>query len=172
MTAATAQRGSNGAGVLEGYAEEHRPLGTYAAMTAVYGAAFGGALVATARSDRGFPRRIGMGDIALVGVASYKLSRQISKDKVLSFVRAPFTRYQGPGAPGEVEEEPRGTGLQLAVGELLTCPYCLGQWVSSGFVAGLLLAPRPTRAVAATFAALAISDGLQLAFVLAEGKRS
>jgi hypothetical protein len=32
---------------------------------------------------------------------------------------------------GEVAEEPRGMGLQRAVGELLGCQYCLGQWFSA-----------------------------------------
>ena len=64
------------------------------------------------------------GDLLLVGIATHKLSRLLAKDKVTSFIRAPFTRYQEPSGQGEVEEEPYGHGLHLAVGELLVCPYC------------------------------------------------
>jgi hypothetical protein len=28
------------------------------------------------------------------------------------------------------------------MGELLTCPFCLGQWVATGLIFGLVLAPR------------------------------
>jgi hypothetical protein len=96
----------------------------------------------------------------------------IAKDRVTSVVRAPFTREDGP-APGtpEVEERPRGRRLRRAVGELLTCPFCLSQWVAGGFTAGLLLAPRPTRVVVATFDMVALSDFLQVAYRAAEKRK-
>jgi len=62
----------------------------------------------------------------------------------------------------EVEEAARGSGLRRAVGELLVCPDCLGQWVAGGFLAGLVAAPRPTRAVAAMFTVYAAADALQM----------
>lgn len=34
------------------------------------------------------------GDLVLLGVATFKLSRLISKDRVTAFLRAPFTRFQ------------------------------------------------------------------------------
>lgn len=34
--------------------------------------------------------------------------------------------------------------MRRAVGQLLTCPYCIGQWVAGGFTLGLVAAPRPT----------------------------
>ena len=68
-----------------------------------------------------------MADIALGALATQKLSRLISKDKVTSFVRAPFTRFEEKAGHGEVFEEPRGTGLRYATGELLVCRYCGGR---------------------------------------------
>jgi hypothetical protein len=50
------------------------------------------------------------------------------------------------------------------VGELLVCPYCLGQWVSAGYATGLLFAPRATRFVGSIFAGLTVSDFLQVAY--------
>jgi hypothetical protein len=47
---------------------------------------------------------------------------------------------------------------------LVTCPFCLGQWVATGFVGGFLFAPRVTRVVAATFTAAAVSDVLQVGY--------
>lgn len=81
-------------------------------------------------------------------------------------MRAPFTRFNGESdRPGEVLEEPRGSGLQRAVGELLVCPYCLGQWVGTGLLAAYLREPRAARTVAAAFAIVAGADLLQEAWV-------
>ena len=79
-------------------------------------------------------------------------------------------RYQGSAGHGEVDEEPRGHGVQRAVGELLVCPYCLATWVAGGFVAGMAVSPRRTRAVAGLFATVAIADSLHLAYRAAEDR--
>ena len=112
--------------------------------------------------------RVRITDVALLGVATYKLSRLVAKEKVTSFLRAPFTEFQESSGHGEVEEKPQGHGLRLAVGELLVCPYCLGLWVAGGFAAGMVVAPRSTRLVASVFATKAVSDFLQLAYKAAE----
>jgi hypothetical protein len=143
------------------YAGEHRPLAGYALLALAYNAGLTAALVAAREK---LPERPGAGDIALLGAATFKLSRLIAKDEVTSFLRAPFTRYEGKGKPGEVEESPRGSGLRLATGELLVCPFCVAQWVAGGFVAGLVAAPRATRAVACVFAVRAAGDFLQVAY--------
>jgi hypothetical protein len=88
----------------------------------------------------------------------------VSKDSITAVVRAPFTRYVELAGAGEVNEEVRGTGLRHAIGELIGCPFCLGQWIGTGFVAGLVLAPRPTRVVASVFSVVAVSDALQFGY--------
>jgi hypothetical protein len=153
-----------------GYAppRERPPLAAYATFAAVFHAAMAGAVVAAKRSGRDLPKRVDASDVVLIGTASYKLSRLVSKKKVTAFVRAPFTELEGKGGPAELEEKPRGSGLQRALGELLLCPYCLGLWASGGFHAGLLFAPRTTRFSASVLAAMSISDFLQLAYRAAE----
>jgi hypothetical protein len=154
-----------------GYApDEHRPLGAYAGLAAVFAAALGGSLVALRASGRELPERLAAADLALAGIATHKLTRLLSKDKVTAFLRAPFTRYQEPAGQGEVEEVPRGTGLRLAVGELLVCPYCLAQWVAGGFAVGFATAPRTTRFIAGMYTAETVSDFLQLAYKAAEDR--
>jgi hypothetical protein len=144
------------------HAEQHRPLVAYGALVL----AFNG-LVATglevARRRRRLPARWSAPDLLLLGAATAKLSRLIAKDRVLAFARAPFTEFQDDSGRGEVEESARGTGVQRAIGELVICEYCLGQWVAAGFVLGAALAPRPTRAVAAVFTVYGISDALNIA---------
>ncbi len=153
-----------------GYAppRERPPFAAYATFAAVFHAAMAGAVVAAKRSGRDLPQHAGAGDLVLIGTASYKLSRLVAKKKVTSFVRAPFTELEGEGGPAELEEKPRGSGLQRAIGELLVCPYCLGLWASGGFHAGLLFAPRTTRFSASVLAAMTISDFLQIAYRAAE----
>lgn len=152
-----------------GYAEPHErpPFRTYATLAAVLNTGFAGALAAAKRSGR-LPETVSTRDVVLIGVASHKLSRLVAKDKVTAFLRAPFTEYQGRGGPAEVEERARGEGVRRAVGELLTCPYCLGLWAAGAFHAGLMFAPRVTRVTASTLTALTLSDFLQIAYKAAE----
>ena len=153
----------------EGYRPDGRtpPLGSYAAFSSLWAVGLAAGLAAARRRGRKLPAPT-PGDTALVGIASHKLSRVIAKDKITTFVRAPFTEYQGPGGPAEVEERARGTGLRRAIGELLICPYCLDLWIASALELGLIFAPRVTRVVAATFTAVTISDFLQIAYKAAE----
>lgn len=143
---------------------EDKPLASYSVLTGVFGIGFAASLWLAFRRRGELPESYGLLDILMVGIATHKVSRLISKDKVTAFARAPFTRYQEPAGHGELEEEPRGEGLRHAIGELLVCPYCIGQWVVAAFAVGMVGAPRLTRLLALIFAAHAISDFLQLAY--------
>ncbi len=110
------------------------------------------------------PRRLGWDDVVLATVATAKLSRIIAKDPVTSPLRAPFTRFKGRAGEAELAEEVRGRGAQHAVGELVSCPFCVGQWVATAFVAGIVLAPDLTRLAALTGTLVAAADVLQYGF--------
>jgi hypothetical protein len=69
-----------------------------------------GSFAAIRASGRELPERPSAADIALAGIATHKVTRLIAKDRVTSFIRAPFTRYQEPAGHGELEEAARGTG--------------------------------------------------------------
>jgi hypothetical protein len=147
-----------------GYApDEKRPLAAYSLLSGAFFAALGGAVAAAHAQGREVDRP-GVVDVVLHGLATQKVSRLIAKDKVTSFIRAPFTRYQEPRGQGELEEAPRGDGMRYAVGELLVCPYCVGQWVAGAFAVGHVFAPRTTRMLTAMWAAQAIADGVQIAY--------
>ncbi len=139
--------------------EDAPPCAPYATLAAVFNTGLAALLW---RSDR--VPKLSAGDVVMMTVATHKLSRVITKDKVTSFVRAPFTRLEQPAGHGEVDEKPRGEGARRAVGELVTCPYCIGMWVAGGFLAGMALSPRRTRAVAALFTTVAGADALHLAY--------
>ena len=80
-------------------------------------------------------------------------------------IRAPFIRFEGASGHAEVAEEVREHGgVKHAVGELLTCPFCLAQWVGTGFVFGYVTAPKATRLAALTMTMVAGSDVLQFLY--------
>jgi Protein of unknown function (DUF1360) len=147
---------------------QERPLGSYAVLAGVYGTATASGALALRRAGRPLPERPSAADLVLMGVASHKISRLLAKDKVTSFLRAPFTRFQEASGQGEVEEEACGHGIRYAVGELLICPYCLSQWVATGLTLGMLASPRLTRQLCSVFVAHTVSDFLQLAYRAAE----
>ena len=146
---------------------EERPLGGYAVLLSVYGSlvTLGAALVR--RRRRALPERMAPSDLALIAVATHMGTRLVAKDSVTAAVRAPFTRYEEPAGEGEVNESVPGTGLRHAVGELVTCPFCLAVWVATAFTFGLLLAPRATRWIAGALCAVTGSDYLQFAYAAA-----
>lgn len=147
---------------------EERPIAPYAVLSGIFTAGFAAAMSVAYRHRGELPERYGVLDIVTVAVATHKLSRTITKDRATSFLRAPFVRFQEPAGQGEVEEEPRGTGLRHATGELLVCPYCVSQWVVTALAAGMVGAPRATRLIAFMFTAEAASDFLQLAYLAGE----
>jgi hypothetical protein len=148
------------------YAGEDTPLATYAALLATFTAAGGSVLAGAARRGK-MPDRLDVYDLALASVATQHLARLVTKDRVTSVLRAPFTRYQKPGRPSELEEKPRGTGPRLVAGQMLVCPFCVGQWIALGFVTGLMFAPRTTRTVASVLAISGVADALQEAYIKA-----
>lgn len=76
------------------YAHGHdRPIGSYAVLLGVYSTAVTG-LGLLVRKRRALPPKVDPYDLALVAVASHKLSRLVTKDSVTAAVRAPFTEYE------------------------------------------------------------------------------
>jgi hypothetical protein len=150
------ERGSEDAG-------GERPLLGYAVLLGAYSALTTIAVAVVRR--RGVPlSRPGAADLALLSVATFRVSRTLAKDAVLAPVRAPFTTFQGPGGSGEVMESPRPGAVRHAVGELLTCPFCLTQWVGTAGFVGLALAPRATRWLAAGMSVVAVADVLHFGY--------
>ena len=142
---------------------EEMPLAGYAALLGIYNAAFLALLLAARNSDDGLPERISFPDLLLLGVATHKLSRVIAKDRVTSPLRAPFTEYVEAAGESEIKEKVRGRGMQRAVGDLLTCPWCVSPWVAAGLAFGMVFKPRATRIIAGVFAAATVSDFLHRA---------
>jgi hypothetical protein len=137
-------------------------LDGFAGSLSTYAAALAVTVLIGRATDQRLPARYDPADLAIGALATHKAARLISKSSVMSPVRAPFTEFAGPAGAAEHDEEARGDrGLRHAVGELMTCPFCLSVWIGSAYVAGLVFAPRPTRALAAVLTVVAGSDVAQ-----------
>ncbi len=147
-------------GVFEGYDGGEESLPSYAALMGVFNLILALFLLITRKTGQPIPERIEARDIALLGVATHKLSLLLAQDAITSPLRAPFTELKEKQSPKSVDEKPRGKGLRRSLGELLTCHFCIGQWVASFFTYGLVFAPAVTRLVASIFAIVALSDHL------------
>jgi hypothetical protein len=139
---------------------EQAPFAGYAAAMLAYTGALCLALSVTRRART----RPGWADVALLGIGTHKLSRIISKDFVTAPLRAPFTRRKASEGAGEVHDEPRGGVVRRTVGNLLSCPYCIGLWISTGFNTLLMLRPAETRFVLRMLASDTLSDFLHLSY--------
>src|SRR6266568_3234594 len=173
-------RSSRGAGAdfsIEKYGErtagkeecEEQLLAEYAALLAFYIASVA-VLTGAAVEQRRLPKRFSLLDLALLGTATHKLSRIIAKDRITGILRAPFVSYIRSAGAGEVEEEPRGRGIQRGIGHLVSCPYCMAPWCATALAFGLVFAPRVTRFFAGILASVATSDFLHRAYVAAKEK--
>jgi len=149
--------------VADAYSDEPQPLKAYAALAGMFGGVFG-AVLAGAHRRGALPATIPVADVVAIGVATHKIARLATKDSVTSFLRAPFVHLEKKEGSNSLEESPRGVGLQRSLGELLTCPECTGQWVAAGLLAGMLHAPRTTRAITSLYSALALADLLQFVY--------
>jgi hypothetical protein len=165
-----ADRGRREADAYRQDTDDERPLSGYLAAMSIYGAGVAAIAGVAALTGRRAPESVSPWDVALIGLATHKLARVLAKDAVTSPLRAAFTKYEEPSGDAELHEETRfHGGPRHAVGELITCPFCLAQWVATGFSAGLVFAPRVTRLAAGTMAGVAMSDYLQLAYAGLQG---
>lgn len=154
----------------EAYApHDYRPLGGYLAAMGVYTSVTLGMAAIVRLTKRPVPERVATSDVVLLSIATHKLSRVVAKDAITSPLRAPFTAFEKPIGRGEVMEQVRdqGSTARHALGELLSCPFCLAVWISTLLTGGLVIAPRLTRLVSTALTAIAVSDFLQMAYAAA-----
>lgn len=135
---------------------ERPPYEAYAAIVAAFLGGLG-AVAATGRSPHP-PHAL---DLAVLCAATFKASRTLSRERIASFLRQPFV--EGDAYLGE-EERPAGTGMQRAIGELVTCTRCVGTWTAAGLASTQVVAPRFGRLLTWSLAASAANDFLQASF--------
>jgi Protein of unknown function (DUF1360) len=141
----------------------------YAAYAGIMGTFIGGLAAAglVARLLDRDPRENSPLDLVVLGAATFKAARTISRDEVTSFLREPFVE----GEAHEGGEDPVPTGdVRQAIGELVTCSRCIGTWVAAGLAATQIIAPQFGRILSWTLAAGGANDWLQAGFAALTNK--
>jgi hypothetical protein len=104
--------------------------------------------------------RLSAMELTLLAFATYRLGRLIAYDRVMEPFRRFFTETV-PDATGAGESvEPRGTGFQQAIGQLICCPICAGTWVAALLTYALVLFPGPARVFLTMSAAIGAAEVL------------
>src|ERR1044072_600797 len=79
--------------------ESPPPLGGYAGLIVTFAVVVSGFLGSRRHS---LPEKMSWGDLLLVGLATQKVSRVVTKSRIGGVVRAPFTEFERPAGAGEV----------------------------------------------------------------------
>lgn len=76
-------------------------------------------------------------DFFLLALAVFRLTRLVVFDKITEFLRRPFFDEVEETENGTIEVYyvPKKSGVKKFFGELLSCYWCTGIWVSAGLVA-------------------------------------
>ena len=123
--------------------DQPRERATYLTLLGLFLGIF--AAFSRREQDERRPLELGPLDLALLGLATSRAGRLAAYDRVAEPLRAPVTETK-PDEYGAGENVvAAGSGARKAIGELISCPTCVGTWVAAGLVYGLRLAPRPTR---------------------------
>lgn len=90
------------------------------------------------------PRSINTVDLILLGLASARLMDIIVTDEIMMWLREPFVQKEEVEIAGRkvTVSSGRGEGLRRSIGEMLSCPWCVGVWVSAGLAYLYFLVPR------------------------------
>ena len=92
-------------GIFEGYKKnEDISLSSYGALAGVFNAIFALFLLLTRRTGKSLPERVDARDIALLGLATHKLSLVGADDAVRSPLHAPFSMLPENSSPKTVDE--------------------------------------------------------------------
>jgi hypothetical protein len=129
----------------------------YALLNIVWAGALTVLLRATARG--GAKDAPSPAELPVLGVATFAITKALSKEKVGVWARAPLVARGEDG-----ERRPRGHGLRYVLGELVTCSRCLGTWGSLGLVGLRVARPREGRIVASVLATAGLNDLMQAGF--------
>ncbi len=134
----------------------------YAALNAVYGVLLTGLVYATRERAKQDPIRAA--ELLPLGAATFAVSKVVARERIGTWVREPFVEDPLHGG------RPRGTRLQRAVGELVTCTRCVGAWSGLGIVGLRIASPTAGRVVYSVLATSAVNDFMQAGFAWARAK--
>ena len=134
---------------------ETRPV-DYAAINAVW-ISLTAALLAGTRG-RAAKDPITNKELVPLAAATFAVSKAVARERIGSWVREPFVDTE--------VQQPKGSRLRRAVGELVTCTRCVGTWSALGVVGLRIANPEAGRTVSVILASSAFNDWMQAGFKL------
>lgn len=134
-----------------GDSQRQRPYVYYALLIALYNAIFGTFLWLYRRKSGRLERVTGL-DLVLLGMSTLRMAKLVSEDEVTAVVRKPLVEVE------KGQRKPKGNGLQLALGQLVLCPTCVGTWMAAFLTYALHLFPTQTRPFLAMMSASGASQ--------------
>ena len=135
---------------------EARPV-DYAALNAVWVSLAAALLVNTRKRQAKDP--ITNKELIPLAAATFALSKAVARERIGTWVREPFV--------DETEgQQPKGSRIRRAVGELVTCTRCVGTWSALAVVSLRVLHPDAGRTLNAVLATSAANDWMQAGFKL------
>lgn len=102
-------------------------------------------------------------DLVLLVFATLRMGRMIAYDLIMEPLRAPFTVTVPDGTGAGESVEPKGRGLQRALGQLISCPICAGTWSAGLLVFAMYAWPGPARILVTVLGAIGAGELLNAA---------
>jgi hypothetical protein len=135
--------------------ENTRERATYLTLIGIFWGLF---LAFLPRRGERRPLELGPLDLTMLGLATFRLGRLASYERVLQPLREPFTEVEPDETDVGENTVAEGSGVRKALGELFSCPICTGTWAAAFLVYGLRIAPGPTRLFLAIMSATGIAE--------------
>jgi Protein of unknown function (DUF1360) len=138
--------------------KQNQERATYLTLTGLFFAIF--ALFSSRRRRKSDVENLKSRELVMLGLATYRLGHLISFDKVTEPLRMAFTETKMDDFGAGMTVEPRGEGVQRAIGELISCPICSGTWAAAALVYLVNLFPGPGRAFITMLGAIGMGEML------------
>ena len=97
-------------------------------------------------------------ELVMLGLASHRIGRMVSFERVGEPFRAPFTATVPDESGADETVVARGRGVRWVLGELVSCPTCVATWASLGLAIGQRFLPAPTRVLVGVLAAAGVAE--------------
>lgn len=136
--------------------EQQQERLTYLSLIGVFTSLFG--LVVLRKRGRIGSFSLAPTDLALLALATCRAGRLVSFDLVAQPLRSPVTETVPDEYDAGENVVAEGSGVQKALGELVSCPTCVGTWAAAGMLYGLKIAPGPTRLFAGILAVSGLAE--------------
>ena len=99
-------------------------------------------------------------DFVLLAFATVRLGRMVAYDRIMEPFRAPFTSTVPDKSGVGKTVIARGSGLRCSMGQLISCPICMGTWIAAILVYALYAFPGPAHVFILIAAAIGMAEVL------------